>query len=453
MRRRPEAGWQVTNPLDGCVNFLQITPGAGGMYCGNCFRDNALVAALRRTGHQSTLVPLYLPMTLDEPDQSRGTPIFFGGISVYLQQQSSLFRSMPGWLRNCLSHPALLKWASGRAARTRAADVGDLTVSMLRGEDGYQASELDALAGWLEGQPRPDIISLSNAMLLGMADTLRSRLKAPVVCMLQGEDAFLDDLPEPHRSEAWRLLAERARRVELCIAPSHYYGERMRERLGLAPGQVAVLWNGIRPEGFKPAPLHQDPPVLGFFARMCREKGLDTFVEAFLLLKRRAKLSRLRCKIGGGCGPSDEAFVAGLKNRLEAAGVLGSVEFHPNLTREQKQEFFSTLTALSVPALYGEAFGLYLVEAWACGVPVVQPRHASFPELIGASGGGLLCEPGNAASLAERLAEVLEHPGRAAELGRAGRAAFEKHFTDDAMAAGLTGLVAALPSRYRSVPA
>ena len=110
------------------------------MYCGNCFRDNALVGALRRQGHEALLVPLYLPMTLDEPDQSRGTPVFFGGISVYLEQQSGLFRSMPGWLRKTLGHPTLLNWASGRAARTRAKDVGDLTVSMLRGEQGYQAS-------------------------------------------------------------------------------------------------------------------------------------------------------------------------------------------------------------------------------------------------------------------------------------------------------------------------
>ena len=86
------------------VTIVQITPGAGAMYCGNCFRDNALVAALRQMGHDVTMVPLYLPLTLDEEDQSAGTPIFFGGINVYLEQKLGLFRKAPRWLRRRPSH-------------------------------------------------------------------------------------------------------------------------------------------------------------------------------------------------------------------------------------------------------------------------------------------------------------------------------------------------------------
>ena len=79
------------------MNFVQLTPGAGAMYCGGCLRDNALVAALRQQGHQVLMVPLYLPLTLDEQDQSAGSPIFFGGINVYLAQKAPLFREAPGW--------------------------------------------------------------------------------------------------------------------------------------------------------------------------------------------------------------------------------------------------------------------------------------------------------------------------------------------------------------------
>src|SRR5213078_1773226 len=124
------------------MNIVQITPGAGGMYCGNCFRDNALVAALRELGHQVLMVPLYLPMTLDEEDQSRGTPIFFSGINVYLEQKSAFFRHAPGWFHKMLASRGLLKWAAGKAAaKTRAEDLGELTLSMLRGEEGKQARE------------------------------------------------------------------------------------------------------------------------------------------------------------------------------------------------------------------------------------------------------------------------------------------------------------------------
>jgi hypothetical protein len=79
------------------MNIVQITAGAGGMYCGICLRDNALVAALRKMGHHVLMVPLYLPLTLDEKDESDGVPIFFSGINVYLEQKSEWFRGAPAW--------------------------------------------------------------------------------------------------------------------------------------------------------------------------------------------------------------------------------------------------------------------------------------------------------------------------------------------------------------------
>src|SRR6185503_14264230 len=109
-------------PVRTTVNIVQITPGAGGMYCGNCFRDNALVAALRKSGHRTLMLPLYLPMRLEEEDQSAGTPIFFNGINVYLQQKSAFFRRAPHWLHGLLASPILLKLAAGRAAKTRASE-------------------------------------------------------------------------------------------------------------------------------------------------------------------------------------------------------------------------------------------------------------------------------------------------------------------------------------------
>ena len=120
------------------------------MYCGNCLRDNALVATLRRMCHEVTMVPLYLPLTLDEVDQSAETPIFFSGINVYLEQKSPLFRGSPAWLRKLLGSRKLLKWASGKAAKTRPQDVGDITLSMLRGEEGNQARDLNELIEWLK---------------------------------------------------------------------------------------------------------------------------------------------------------------------------------------------------------------------------------------------------------------------------------------------------------------
>ncbi|MHB8519134.1 MAG: glycosyltransferase family 4 protein [Limisphaerales bacterium] len=420
------------------MNIIQITPGAGGMFCGNCFRDNALVRALRQQGHATLMLTLYLPMTLEEEDQGAGVPIFFSGVNVYLEQKSAFFRHAPGWLHRLLGSRALLNWAATRAAKTRAADVGELTLSMLRGEEGNQVRELDELIGWLKQNERPDVICLSNALLVGMARRLKRDLGVPVVAMLQGEDSFLDGLPETHRAAAWRTMAERAAELDLLVAPSRYFAEQMAARLQLPAGRVRIVSNGINLDGFFPATTTPDPPVLGFFARMCREKGVDALVEAFILLKSRDRIKNLKLRVGGGLGPADKPLVEELRGRLHAQGLAGQAEFCPNLDRAGKQAFLRSLSVCSVPALYGEAFGLYVIEALASGVSVVQPRHAAFPELVDATGGGVLCAPNDTAALAEAIEGVLLSPGRARALGEAGRRAVQEKFSAEQMASGMT---------------
>jgi glycosyltransferase involved in cell wall biosynthesis len=423
---------------NGLMNIIQITPGAGGMYCGGCLRDNALVKAWRSLGHQATMVPLYLPMTLDEEDQSDGAPIFFGGINVFLQQKSSFFGRLPGWLHGLLDSPRLLKLAAGSAAKTRPEEVGELTLSMLKGEEGRQTRELDELTGWLGKQPRPDVICLSNALLLGLAGPVTRALGVPVVCLLAGEDSFLDSLAEPFRGLSWQTVAEKARETSLVVAPSRYYRSRMAELLDLPFEKVRVVYNGISADDGSVPSAPPDPPVVGYFARMCREKGLPTLVEAFIELKRRDRIKGLKLRVGGSLSPADEKnLVDGLRAELAQLGLLADVEFCPNLTREAKQEFYRSLSVFSVPALYGEAFGLYLIEAWAAGIPVVQPRHGAFPELLEVTGGGLVCEPGNSVALADGIEELLLDPARALAMGQAGRQSVLNRFSINTIAAEL----------------
>ncbi len=454
------------------MNFIQITPGAGGMYCGNCLRDNALVAELGRRGHAAVMLPMYLPLNLDEPDESAGNPVFFGGISVYLAPRLPLLRRAPNWLRRWLAAPVLLRWATGRAAKTRPEEVGELTVSMLQGEEGNQAQELTELIGWLKHQTPPDWVCLSNALLIGLTRRLKRELATRVVCQLGGEDAFLDSLPGASRDLAWRTLAERAREVDLFVAPTHYFADLMTRRLDLAKDRVRVIPTGINLDGFEAAaarprttdhgpptsdlrpptsdirPPTSDlrnpaPPVLGYLARMCREKGLDVLVEAYVLLRQRGRVDRLKLSVGGSLGSADEPFVSLLRARLETAGLAADVAFHPNLDRPAKLAFLRGLTVFSVPALYGEAFGLYLIEAMAAGVPVVQPRHAAFPEIIAATAGGTLCAPGDPAALADALEELLLDPARARALGEAGRAAVARDYSIGRMAERLVAALGA----------
>ena len=419
------------------MKIVQLTPGAGGMYCGNCFRDNALVAEWRKMGHDALMASLYLPMTLDEEDQSKGAPVFFAGTNVYLAQIFPLFGKAPDWLRSWLASPGLLKWAGNRAAKTRADQLGDLTLSMILGELGNQARDLDDLITWLKSEHKPDVVCLSNALLVGMTRRIRSDVGVPVVVELQGEDTFLDSLPESHRAKCWAALRERAAEVDLFIAPSHYFAELMTKRLDLRPERVRVVYNGIRLDGYEPAPANLSPPVLGYFARMCKEKGLDTLIAAFIHIRKSNLVPNLRLRVGGAMGPSDEPFVAKLKEELRVNGLSDDVEFHPNLDKPAKQAFMKSLSVFSVPALYGEAFGLYLIEAWASGVPVVQPRHAAFPELMRASGAGVICEPRDPTALAQAIADVLNTPGKRQQLSDAALNASRTIFNVSAMASGV----------------
>jgi len=185
------------------MRLIMLTPGAGeNFYCENCLRDHALIRRLRRDGHDILMVPMYLP-PIPEFDVETDQPVFFGGINVYLQQKCRLFRHTPRWLDRMLDSPRVLKLAQSMAGMTRAKDLGETTVSMLRGEEGKQTKELDRLVAFLAEQEKPDVVCLSNIMLGGLTPRIREALGVPVVTTAQDEDAFLDSLPEPYRSEAW----------------------------------------------------------------------------------------------------------------------------------------------------------------------------------------------------------------------------------------------------------
>ncbi len=422
-------------PKDASLRIVQLTPGAGKMFCGACLRDNALVAALRGLGHSVVMAPLYLPMTLDEDDQSSGTPLFYSGINVYLDQQSALFRHAPGWLHHLLASPALLKLASGAAANTRALDLGDLTLSMLRGEEGNQARELDDLIKWLRVE-KPDVVCLSNVLLAGMARRIRQELRVPVLCSLQGEDYFLDALPQSHRERAWKTTAERAADIDVFIAPSRYFADLMGQRLDIPPARMKILANGINLDGYEAAPRADDagPPVLGYFARMCRDKGLDKLVGAFIKLKQRDGLRQLKLRVGGSCGPSDQPLMDSLRDTLSAQGLLGDAEFFPNLSRANKVSFLRSLSVFSVPTPWKEAFGRCVIGSLAAGGPVVQPDHGAFPDLIASTGGGVLYGAQDEEALAEALGSLLLDRHRAQAMGQAGRAVVLEQFNAQTMA-------------------
>ena len=426
------------------MKIVLLTPGTGSYHCGVCMRDNALAKELIRQGHDAMMLPMYLPLTLDESSANPDAPVFFGGVGVYLQQKFPLFRHTPRWLDRLLNARALLKFAARFSGMTATAEVGELTHSMLLGEHGHQAKEVETLIAWLREHGKPDAVWLSTALLIGLARRIKDALGVPVVASLQGEDSFLDGLPEPSRAQCWATLAERAGDVDLFVAPSRYYARFMGSRMQLAMEKVRVIPNGIAPEDFVARTDLPDPPVIGYLARFIEGKGLGVVVDAFIELKRRGRFPNAKLRCAGTMTAGDKAFVARQRTKLTAAGLAGDAEFLPNVTREEKVEFLRRLTLMSVPAMYGEAFGLYLIEAMAAGVPVVQPLTAAFTEIVEASGAGTLYEPGSAASLADAWEALLGDPESLRATGQRGRAAVEGEFSLARMAKRFVAATTAL---------
>ena len=417
------------------MKIIKLTPGAGDtFYCENCLRDSGRVKTLLKLGHDVIVVPLYLPLMTDEPEAcSSNIPIFFGGINVYLQQKSALFRKTPRWIDRIFDSRKLLKWAAGKAGMVRYEDLGETTLSMLRGEEGRQAKELDRLVEWLAAEEPPDVVHFSNALLLGMVRRIKEELRVPVVCSLQDEDILVDALLEPHRQLVWETLARRAADVDAFISVSNYYKNFMCARLGIPDDRAHVVYNGIDLEGYKPAASPPDPPVIGFLERQCRDKGLHTLAEAFVMLKKSGRVPGLKMRVAGGKTADDEPYVQEIQYRLAEQGLSEDVEFLPKLNRDERLAFLRTLSILSVPAEHKEAFGMYVIEALASAVPVVQPSHGAFPELLEATGGGILCEPNDAQSLATAIETLLLNPEHAHELGNQGRKAVLSNFSVEQM--------------------
>src|SRR5699024_8531769 len=162
--------------------------GSGGsFYCGNCMRDSKYFKAFKDLGHQVVKVPLYLPIFEDAHDLEE-VPVFYGAVNLYLKQQFPLFRHMPSFVEQALDSKGVLNMDARKAGSTRAKGLEEMTISMLLGENGGQKAELDKLIDWLANDAKPDVVHLSNALLLGLAKQIKTRLKIPVICSLQDED-------------------------------------------------------------------------------------------------------------------------------------------------------------------------------------------------------------------------------------------------------------------------
>ncbi|HET6645982.1 MAG TPA: glycosyltransferase family 4 protein [Pyrinomonadaceae bacterium] len=416
------------------MRILYLTGGAGQMYCGSCLRDNALAAELIARGHDVTLLPCYTPTRTDETNVSQ-EKVFFGGISMYLEQYVPIFRNSPRWLDRLWDSKPLLAFASRRSISTSPKMLGEMTVSMLKAEDGFQHKEIEKLTDWARHEEPPDVVSIPYSLLIGLAKPIKDALNRPVCCTLQGEDLFLDGLHEPYKTHALDLIRQNIKHVDAFISVSDYYADFMPDYLGIPRDKIRVVPLGINLKGYEKRKRDSSQPfTIGFFARVAPEKGLHLLAEAYRLLRADGRLPEARLEAAGYIAPEHKGYLNDIEQAMKGAGLEAEFHYHGVLDREEKISFLKKLDLLSVPATYNEPKGIFLLEAMACGVPVVQPRRGSFSEIVEKTGGGLLVEPDNAASLASGLLQIYRQPALGEELGTTGFENVRRHYSVAVMA-------------------
>ena len=414
------------------MRVVHLAAGAAGMYCGTCLHDCRLTTALRAQGRDVVLVPLYTPLRSDETS-GNADRVYYGGLNVYLQQASALFRHTPWFFDRLLDARALLRGLGRFAGSTRPEALGRMTLSVLQGADGLQRKELAKLIAGLRAI-QPDLVYLPNLMFIGVARDLKAALHVPVLCGLTGEDIFLDRLPPPYAGQVFDLIRVRATDIDGFVALTNYYARHAAEHFSLPADRVRRIPMGIHAADFAPpAAAPARPFTIGYLARICPEKGLMLLAQAFILLRRAGRDCRLR--VAGYLGAADRPYLARVQAELNATGVADDLVYYAGeVDRPGKLALLHSLDVLSVPTVYPESKGFYVLEALAAGVPVVQPAHGSFPELITNTNGGLLFGPGSAQALADELARLMDDPPLRRRLANEGRAAVQAQFTAQRMA-------------------
>jgi glycosyltransferase involved in cell wall biosynthesis len=416
-----------------------ITGSGGSFYCGNCYRDMIYLRAIRKVpGTKATAIPLYLPP--DGPDVETGLDknVFFGAISMYLREKVPFLRNMPVFIDKLVDSAPMLRMAARRAGTTRTEGLEEMTLNMIRGEKAFPEKELQRLVDYLSRDGKPDIIHLSNALIIGLARQIKNKMNVKIVCSLLNEDDWINEMAEPFQSRAWRLISKEAPNVDAFLTPSKYYKELFIGKTGIKGDNFHVV-----PLGFDPGNLSKIEnaarwPSIGYFCRINAQNGFDKLVDAFIELKSNNELPGLTLHVSGGYTSDDKPFIAKQMRKIKAKGFSSFIRIYPEFHGDSKQEFFSNIDVMSVPVRKHDGYGLYILEANSAGIPVVQPATGAFPEIIERTSGGITYSHDNVSDLAKNLLILLKDKDLRSKLGKQGKEKVLNELSLEKMSEGLS---------------
>lgn len=404
------------------MKIAVITAGGAGMFCGSCMQDNTLVRALRLAGEDAVLVPTYTPIRVDEENVSTKR-VFLGGINVYLDSAIPGWQRLPRFMTRWLNRPAVIGWLAKFGNNTDASKLGSLTLDMLKGNHGPQRGEVREFVDFLCDELQPDVILFSNALLSGVLSELRPRFKGKILCLLQGDDIFLEDLSDRWKKPVFDQLRENCNVFDGFLTHSRYYSEFMSSYLNLPADkfrQIPLTIDSQDVDVKESGPASESVATtdgrfrIGYFARICPQKGVQN-----LLAAARQILSQ---------NDEIEIAIAGFlpeQHRVWFERLLSeaTTEFPGRIhwlgspaERTEKFRIISEFNVMCVPTDYHEPKGLYVLEAALMGVSSVVPHHGAFPEVVAAIGGGTTYDAESHAGLTNAILTIAGNKERDSEL-------------------------------------
>lgn len=401
-----------------------ITAGGAGMFCGSCMQDNTVARALRLAGEDVVLIPTYTPIRVDEENVSANR-VFMGGINVYLDSAVPGWHLLPGWMTSWLNHPATVRWLTRFGSDPDPSKLGKLTLDMLNGAAGPQQRELRTLVSYLCGDLQPDVILFSNSLLSGVLSELRPKFPGKIICLLQGDDIFLEALDNRWKRPVMEQLRRNCTLFDGFLTHSGYYRDFMADYLKLDGNRIRQIPLTIDtdecpgPADVAHAECRGVPADetfrIGYFARICPEKGVQNLLEAACTVLPHVPGARV--DIAGYLPPRHrqwfERYLREAREKVpHRIHWLGSPD-----TRTEKLQIISRFNLLCVPTEYHEPKGLFVLEAGLVGVPVLLPRHGVFPELAEKLKHGMLYDPTSKTGLSDALRTAIEqYPSKPRDL-------------------------------------
>ncbi len=425
-----------------------ITGSGGSFYCANCYRDMLYVRAIRKVpGTTSKAIPLYLPPDEDvDNEHEMDTQVFFGAISMYLREKVRIFRNMPMFLEKFFRLKPFLKLAARMAGTTRSEGLEDMTLNMIKGDATFRKDEVYRLVNYLNSEGKPDIIHLSNALILGLARQLKKWMDVKIVCSLLNEDDWVIDMAQEYQSKAWKMMAEESEYIDAFITPSRYSKEQFIRETGVKGDNIHIVPLGFDPPDYKRPEEQSRPLTIGYFDRVSEHNGFDKLVDAFIDIKTKNIIPDLALHVCGGYTADDKEFIAKQIKKIRDNNLQKNIKICNEFRGDNKAEFFENVDVISVPVRKLDGYGLYILEANGAGIPVVQPATGAFPEILEMTGGGIIYSPDTVSELSKNLVKILTDNNLRKKLGETGSVNIRSKLSLDKMAEGLSAIYSKISS-------